>query len=408
MSKNNIADIIKAEKWFITDNGLSLIIGIAQREISDIHAVRTIQGDKGKALGTEIRADGTGIINIYGPAFRHANMFSDVSGAFTYEKFTLALGQMSRDSDVKRIILDFDSPGGMVNGVDETANAIATLKKNKPIYAHVSGSCASAAYYLASQTDYINMAQTAFAGSIGVITTITKNDDEKSINFVSKNAENKSQKIDSKEFKASMQYRLDELEKIFIQRVATGRSVTEDYVLEHFGRGDVFIASDAVARKMADSVMSLEDFIISLKKNPNNLKSSQINTKDKNMPNSEENKINVDALKKEATLAERGRIAAIMASPEYIGREALASTLINMDMSAEDVIKAMTSAPKIQPVAEQPKAQEPEATKPEKPILAKIMEKPENNPVIPTSTAPRAEQDIDPLEVIAKSKNLIK
>lgn len=94
-----------------------------------------------------------------------------------YMSNTEVLGQMIRmaanDPMVTSIVLVFDSGGGAVNGTALLGDLIADVsKKKKPIYAHIQGTAASAAYWLASQATGIYMsANTDFAGSIGVVTT---------------------------------------------------------------------------------------------------------------------------------------------------------------------------------------------------------------------------------------------
>src|SRR5687768_9303091 len=51
----------------------------------------------------------------------------------------------------RAIVLEFDSPGGEVYGVDELATEIRQARSVKPIVAAVNSLSASAAYYLAAQ-----------------------------------------------------------------------------------------------------------------------------------------------------------------------------------------------------------------------------------------------------------------
>jgi hypothetical protein len=55
-----------------------------------------------------------------------------------------------QDPGVRAVVLDLDSPGGEVNGCAELAEPIARYRGKKPLVAYVSGTGASAAYWLAS------------------------------------------------------------------------------------------------------------------------------------------------------------------------------------------------------------------------------------------------------------------
>ena len=62
---------------------------------------------------------------------------------------------MVDDPGVGSIVLDIDSPGGDVDGVDELASEIYAARKQKKITAVSNCLCASAAYYLVSQASEI-------------------------------------------------------------------------------------------------------------------------------------------------------------------------------------------------------------------------------------------------------------
>jgi ClpP class serine protease len=73
------------------------------------------------------------------------------------------------DSDVKAIVLDVDSPGGVISGVAELAGELRGLRGGaKPIVAHADYLVASAAYWIASQADEIIATPSALVGSVGV------------------------------------------------------------------------------------------------------------------------------------------------------------------------------------------------------------------------------------------------
>ena len=79
-----------------------------------------------------------------------------------------ALRQVIDDPGVGSIVLDIDSPGGDVDGIDELASEIYQARKQKPITAVSNCLCASAAYYLASQASEIIASPSSLTGSIGV------------------------------------------------------------------------------------------------------------------------------------------------------------------------------------------------------------------------------------------------
>lgn len=91
---------------------------------------------------------------------------------FGIEDSTSILGMLNeaeRSSEVRGLLLDINSPGGMLMGGIEVADAIAA--SHKPVVAHIGGYGASLAYLLASQADEIVASRGAMVGSIGTIIT---------------------------------------------------------------------------------------------------------------------------------------------------------------------------------------------------------------------------------------------
>jgi signal peptide peptidase SppA len=72
------------------------------------------------------------------------------------------------DDGIKGIVLDIDSPGGTVTGVEETAGMIESARAVMPIIAHTSGMACSAAYWIGSAASALYVEPSAVVGSIGV------------------------------------------------------------------------------------------------------------------------------------------------------------------------------------------------------------------------------------------------
>ena len=80
-----------------------------------------------------------------------------------------ALRSACADRGVKAILLDVDSPGGTVDGIEELAEVVAEAGSAKPLYAFADGLMASAAYWLSCNAREIAAPATAEVGSIGVV-----------------------------------------------------------------------------------------------------------------------------------------------------------------------------------------------------------------------------------------------
>ena len=73
------------------------------------------------------------------------------------------------DERVKAVVLDIDSPGGMVTGTPELANFIAEASEEKPIMAYTEMMMCSAAYWLGCAAGEVFCSESAIVGSIGVV-----------------------------------------------------------------------------------------------------------------------------------------------------------------------------------------------------------------------------------------------
>ncbi len=98
--------------------------------------------------------------------FGHLEPFSGMTG---YDAIKHKVQDAAEDSAVKGILLDIDSPGGEVFGVDGTAEAIFQAREAKPIWALVNEQATSAAYWLASAAHAVFAPVTSECGSIGVV-----------------------------------------------------------------------------------------------------------------------------------------------------------------------------------------------------------------------------------------------
>lgn len=106
------------------------------------------------------------IIPIGGPIGQGLGTFEKGAGAVDTDDIRSELDEAEDNDDVENIILNFDTPGGMVTGTPELGDRI--LQVEKPIYAFSRGQMCSAGYWLAASCDYIMATKSATIGCIGV------------------------------------------------------------------------------------------------------------------------------------------------------------------------------------------------------------------------------------------------
>lgn len=115
-----------------------------------------------------VDSHGIATVNVIGVVGKRLSSFEKMSGATDIEDFTAALNVAVNDSNVRAVLITFDTPGGSVAGIPEAAQQIRIASKKKPVCAFVDGLCCSAGYWLASQVDAIFATESSEVGSIGV------------------------------------------------------------------------------------------------------------------------------------------------------------------------------------------------------------------------------------------------
>lgn len=146
---------------------------MAEQVLSDLASAKEVsQSSFGEAFGKGRSGyelvGGVAVIPVTGPIVREQGWYGVGQDAVASSlKAALA------DPSARAILFDITSPGGVVAGTKELADAIAEARTKKHCAAYANGLCASAGYWLASATGTVYAPLTATVGSIGVIMTIT-------------------------------------------------------------------------------------------------------------------------------------------------------------------------------------------------------------------------------------------
>ena len=248
--------------WLILEDDLKTIISISKREhdANEFRAYAESGGSRGRSKSA-VLGNGTALVPITGPIFRHANIMTEISGATSADAVRNEIKMLAADETVKRIVFDIDSPGGQVNGIHELTQTIKAI--GKPTVAHISGTGASAAYWIASAADTVTASKTAVVGSIGAVLEIRieKNDNAEDITIVSSVSPNKRIDPTTEDGKAQLQTLVDDMGAIFVSEVAQNRGITEDEVLSKYGKGAVMVAEKALEAGMVDKISSLDSIL---------------------------------------------------------------------------------------------------------------------------------------------------
>lgn len=209
------------------------------------------------------------VLPVFGVISQRVSSMEAMSGGVSAEELGATLDKLVADKQVRAIVLQFDSPGGSVYGVEELGRKIFGYRGEKKIVGIANPLAASAAYWLLTQTAEINVTPSGQVGSIGVIAS------HQDWSAAEEKAGVKTSLITSSKYKAEgnpygplgeearseLQSKVDQYHAAFVAAVARGRGVTEAKVNKDFGQGRMLLAKEAVERGMADRVATLEQVI---------------------------------------------------------------------------------------------------------------------------------------------------
>lgn len=259
---------LRRELWAADEAQISALLDDAEALVeragwSDLRAAMADVGDGFESYVYSV-ADGVATLPIRGPLLSSVPWWAAMLGveATGYDDLSAALEDVAQRADVERVVFDVDSPGGAVRGLVPVADAIAGL--GKPSTARVR-SAASAAYWLASQADEIEIERGGEAGSIGVYAAVT--DSSRMAEgaglrvHVARSGRHKGVGEPGAEIAddqlAEIQRRVDESAREFVAAVMRGRGLDAD-AASALADGRVFGASDAVRLGLADRVISAQ------------------------------------------------------------------------------------------------------------------------------------------------------
>lgn len=295
--------------------------------------------------------NGVAIIPIQGVITPHFDLFTLLMGGTAFDRLAHDLQIAVADADVKAILLDIDSPGGVATGTSEMAEMIHKIAADKPVWAYVGRTCCSAAYWLASATNKIVAHKSAMLGSIGVVSTVPVQenpdmDGYRQIEIVSSNAKNKRPDPRTPEGLGTIRAELDALESQFIEDISLYRNISIDRIKTDFGQGGVLLGTAAKQAEMIDEIGDFDSCLSAISDltttNPKGVKT---------MSKTESNAITdeqIAAYRAEGAKAERDRLLALDEVAVAGHEELLAKAKADPDMTAEklalEIVKAEKAA----------------------------------------------------------------
>lgn len=269
--------LIANGKWAIKQEALRDIVqgfnayllsgpATSEKVLADIRAEHEARARQAALIeASEPEPRGVSVLTLYGTIFPRGSMFVWLCGAQDAHTFAQRVRQAADDDQVASIILDIDSGGGAVSGVDVAAAAVRYAASKKTTTAVVNTTACSAAYWIASGASEIVVTPAGEVGSIGVIGTHTDesaalSEEGLKVTYVRsapRKALGQSAEPMEGEALAVWQGEIDRLRDLFVGEVATGRGQSVATV-RNWATGDVWFGQEAVDEGLADRVGTLD------------------------------------------------------------------------------------------------------------------------------------------------------
>lgn len=274
MSYQRIARSVYGQPWAVLPATLETIQEVlAERtrgEVRDFNIHQTNNHFSAQALSLApprsrdsrvYRRGAMAYVPVSGVIGKRLSMMEAMCGGYNIDQLAMDVEEVMADSSVKNVLFDYDSPGGQVQGVPETAKALAQLRvSGKKTYSFTATQAASAAYWLYAQADHRYLTESAMVGSVGVIVAIMDRTEQLKQQGIKpilvKAGAHKGAGLPgnpmSEEQLAMVQAQVDMFYGMMKYSINTAHSGIDDASLQ----GQTFLGLQAIKAKMADGLVS--------------------------------------------------------------------------------------------------------------------------------------------------------
>ena len=262
--------------WAIQPEKLEAIVDVLELRLSGVDVTVDVESRFGapRRSGVALEEGGVAVLPLVGIISQRMNLLSSLSGGTSTEKFAARFDELMKNQDVSAIVIDVDSPGGSVEGVEELSKKIydARVANEKRVIAVVNPLMASAAYWIGSAAHEVVVTPSGAVGSIGVFTVHTEFsafDEAAGVTHTLVKAGR--YKAEANDFQPledgardHMQSVVDDYYSLFAEGVARNRGVSAETVRTGLGEGRAFPARRAIDVGLADRVGTLEEVLVEL------------------------------------------------------------------------------------------------------------------------------------------------
>lgn len=267
MRYSNIISAIAGDVWAIHPEKMDAILGVIEaRQAGIVLSTDKLEAaEKRRSAAWGVKGS-VAVMGLYGTITHRPSAFS--SGGVSAQEFGAEFQRYIDDPSIGAIVLDVDSPGGSVFGLQELVDRIYAARGRKPIEAVANAMAASAAYDVASAVDRLSVTPSGMVGSVGCLcvhTDTTAAEEQAGIKYeyvtsAPYKAESHQSAL-SDEHRQHLQQMVDTYHRGFVGRLARNFGVSVETVDKTFGQGRMVMAQQAKERGMVHAIATLEDVV---------------------------------------------------------------------------------------------------------------------------------------------------
>lgn len=234
-------------------------------------------------------------------------------GGTLYGNIRSSLEIAASSADIREVVLHIDSPGGTVDGLFETLDAIASFRSQSGKKLRVRAENAqSAAYAIAAAAGNIEaVGRGATFGSIGTAVSYWVSDNV--VELTNTDSPDKRPDLRTDAGKAVVVKFLDQINDEFVRAIAQGRGVEAKDVTEGYGRGASMTAVEAKRRGMIDKIATTAPRAVPTRRATSNMSDQDT-----------DNRAALDAATQRGVTQERDRVLAHLTMGESCGDMSIA------------------------------------------------------------------------------------
>lgn len=271
--------------WMGTEDSL-LALQQIEKEVADLRKAAATNGERSAFLFFDLEdeedadtrmgshliemVDDVGVVKVAGSLVNgHQGWHRFLAGRVTsYEAIGGALKILAEDESVREILLDINSGGGQVTGIDALSDRIRRADNIKPVRAHTETAAFSAAYWIASSAREITASRMAELGSIGTLMvhqSIARMAEKEGVDITVfragkfKAAGHPMEEL-SEEHREYLQKDIETANMFFLEHVSKRRSLMISDK-ESWAEGKTFFAEAARKTGLVDRIANLDDLL---------------------------------------------------------------------------------------------------------------------------------------------------